>query len=150
MSDTHKTVNTSRTLALRAGLIVLYIALLAVFFVNGRTHTVLIDNKADPEGAWQAIRGMTVEVNGGEPVEYMKGDRDKVSVKGQKMKVRVEFFDGRDPAEYALKVPFMEDTLLLSIPKLTAGLEKPLEPFNLYADNKAQTDSEVGERFGQE
>ncbi len=139
-----------KTLALRAAIGAAYIALLALFLVTGRTHTVLIDNKADPAGAWQAIRGMTVSVNGGEAVEYMKGDRDKVSVRGQKMRVRVEFFDGRDTEEYSLKIPFIEDTLLLSVPKLAEGLDNPMEPFNLYADNKARTDAEEGERFGQE
>jgi hypothetical protein len=140
----------AKVIALRASLVVLYFVLLAVFLISGRTHTVLIDNKADPDGAWQAIRGMTVSVNGGKAVEYMRGDRDKETIKGQKMKVRVEFFDGSDPAEFTLYVPFIEDTLLLSVPKLVQGLANPLEPFNLYADNKAQTDAEEGERFGQE
>lgn len=144
-----QSIHFNRKIALRVGLVVIYIALILFFFISGRTHTVLIDNKADPDGAWKAIRGMGVSINGGEAVEYLSGDRDITKVKGQKIKLHIEFFDGTESTEYTIKIPFLEDTVLLSIPKLLNGVEPALEPFNLYADNKAQTDAEEGERFGQ-
>lgn len=138
-----------KTLLLRLFLLILYAALLLVLFINGRSHTVLIDNKADPNGEWQAVRSMSVSINGGEPSEYQRGDRDQVRVKGQKMQISIEFFDGSEALSKTIKLPFMEDTLLLSIPKLIATRSDALEPFNMYAENKAQTESETAERFGQ-
>ncbi|MBN2811578.1 MAG: hypothetical protein JXP39_06770 [Spirochaetales bacterium] len=133
----------------RAVLAFVYVALLVVFFLTGRTHTILIDNKADPDGAWQAVRGMTVSVNGREPVEYLRGDRDREIVKGQKFSIRIEFFDGRDPFEATLRVPLSVDTLLLSVPKLIDGIEPAMEKFDIYGANRATTAAGENERFGQ-
>ncbi|AEE15788.1 DUF6672 family protein [Treponema brennaborense] len=119
-----------KTAAVRAALAAAYVLLLVCMFVTGRTHTLLVDNKAAEDGSFTAVRGMEVTVNKGEPVEFMKGDRDKFTVKGQTVRLHVEFFDGTEACDFKVKIPLSQDMVLLSIPKLLAGIEPAMEPFD--------------------
>lgn len=139
----------TKTKMYRIILVFLYIGLLGLFFVTGRTHTVLIDNKTTLDGSFMAVNGMEISVNGETPVEYLKGDRDKATIKGQKFRIQIEFFDGSDSFNSVVKIPFSQDMVILSIPKLIAGDPAPLDVFDSYTENRAKTDSEEGERFGQ-
>lgn len=112
----------SRKIIYKSGLAVVYILLLVLMFTTGRTHTLLVDNKSAQDGSYKAINGMEVTVNKEEPVEFYKGDRDKFTVKGQTVKLHVEFFDGKDDLDVKLRIPLLKDTMIVSIPMLQADL----------------------------
>ena len=44
----------------KIGLVVFYFLIMALMFLFGRSHTVLIDNNSDPNGAYKAIDGCTI------------------------------------------------------------------------------------------
>ena len=77
----------------KIGLVIFYLLLMALMFLLGRSHTVLIDNKSDPNGAYKAIDGCTISFNGEKPIEMFKGDRDKIMLRGQTHRVKVIFFN---------------------------------------------------------
>ncbi len=111
---------------IRIGLLAVYLGLIALSFVTGKSHTVLLDNKSTE--AAEAPDGVLVAVNGGEQLELYRGDRDKTTVQGQRLRVRLELFDGT-VTEKRLRLPLGQDMLLLSIPALLAGSGPVLVPF---------------------
>lgn len=121
-----------KTIIVRSILVAVYILLAVIMFVTGRTHTVLIDNKNAEDGSYKAINGMVVTINNLKPSEFMKGDRDKFTVKGQTVKIKVESFDGKVDDTYSLKIPLVQDAVLISVPKLVNNIESPMENFSLY------------------
>jgi hypothetical protein len=126
-----KTVN-KKIIIVRSVLVVVYLLLAVVMFVTGRSHTVLIDNKAAEDGSFKAINGMEVTINKLPSSEFMKGDRDKFVVKGQNVKIKVVSFDGQIEDTYKIKIPLAQDAVLISVPKLVNGLEGAVEPFKIY------------------
>ena len=123
MNKVHKRV------VIRGIICLCYLLLAILMFVTGRTHTLLMDNKGNQDGSFSAINGMTVVIDNTSSEELMKNDRAKVIVKGQKVKLLVKSFDGSVNQEFRLKIPLLQDTVLVSIPKLVAGIEPALEPF---------------------
>jgi hypothetical protein len=115
-----------RRLLVRCALLAAYAALLALVFVLGKGHTILLDNK--DAGGERAVDGLVISVNGGEEIELYPGDRDKAVVMGQRHRVAVETMDGRK-VERAIRLPIGQEMLLLSIPMLVAGSEPMLTPF---------------------
>ena len=120
-----------RTIIVRSVIGVIYVLLLVLMFVTGRSHTVLIDNRAAEDGSFDAIKAMTVTVGHNAPSDFMKGDRDKFTVKGQKLKIKVESFDGKIDETYTLHIPLKEDTVIVSIPRLAKGIDGAMEKFEL-------------------
>jgi hypothetical protein len=108
-------------------LLAVYLGLIILLFVSGRAHVVLLDNK-DTETA-EAPDGVLVSVNGGEELELYRGDRDKATVQGRSMRVRLEVFADGTVVEKRLRLPLGQDMLLLSLPALLAGSEPVLLPF---------------------
>jgi hypothetical protein len=108
---------------------VCYLVLAILMFVTGRTHTLLMDNKGNQDGSYSAINGMKVVIDDTVSEELLKNDRVKVTVKGQKVKLLVQSFDGSIHQEFSLSIPLSQDTVLVSIPKLIAGIEPAMEPF---------------------
>ena len=119
------------TLVVRSVVAAVYVLLTVCMFVTGRSHTVLIDNHAAEDGSYKAIKSMTVTVNHNPPSEFMKGDRDKFTVKGQKLSIRVQTIDGSIDTVYTLKIPLKEDSVLVSVPKLAAGIDGAMEHFDM-------------------
>ncbi len=114
---------------IRAAAIAVYAGLIALVFITGKGHTILIDNKNAEDGSVPAIDGVMVSVDGREALELYKGDRDRENVSGQNHRVSVEIIaDGRK-IEKSIRLPIGEDILLLSIPMLVAGREPALIPF---------------------
>ncbi len=111
---------------IRSGLLAVYVILIALSFLTGKSHTVLLDNKSTQDA--EAPDGVLVAVNGGEQLELYRGDRDKATVQGQRLRVRLELFDGT-VTEKRLRLPLGQDLLLLSIPALLAGSGPVLVPF---------------------
>jgi len=122
----------NRAVIARTAIIVIYIGLAVCMFITGRTHTVLIDNKNAADGSYKGYKGMVVTVGKSAPSEFMRGDRDKFTVKGQKAKIHVEFYDGTEDLDMTVRIPFAQDCVLVSIPAYNAGAEDYLQPFSLY------------------
>ncbi len=122
----------NRAIIARTAIIVVYLALAVIMFITGRTHTVLVDNKNAADGSYKAYKGMVVTVGKNAPSEFMRGDRDKFSIKGQKAKIHVEFYDGTDDLDLTIRVPFAQDAVLVSIPAYNAGAEDYMQPFSMY------------------
>jgi hypothetical protein len=131
-----------RRLLVRLGLAGAYLFLMALVFVLGKGHTILVDNKDRPEG-FTAVDGILVSVDGGEPLELYAGDRDMVKVKGQRHRVSIQPVSGGDKKETNLSVPMDGDVLLLSVAKLAAGRDDCLEPF-VQRDQPAAKEEPVG------
>lgn len=141
-----------RRIIIRSALGLLYVALLVLMLVTGKRHTILIDNKADPDGAYRAINGMSVQIDVLESAEYYPGDRDKAVVKGQRHRITVELFDDEKVIEREFRIPLNQDMVLLSVPKMIAGIEPFIAPFTIQLeqtgmDNTA-TQNEGPQQFG--
>jgi hypothetical protein len=118
-----------RRTAVRVGLVIVYVGLVALTFVSGKGHTILVDNKAAADGSAPAVDGVMVSVDGQEPLEMYAGDRDMAKVKGQSHRVSVEAVAGGKKIERAIRLPMDDDMVLLSVPKLVAGVEPFIERF---------------------
>ena len=129
MSDVvDKTVRTRRAIV-RAALIALYLALAAFVFTNGKGHTLLLDNKSLPDGSVKSLSIVEVYADKAPVVELLPRDRDMAFVTGQRHRIRIETPDGVAVKEVSFTVPLKEDMILVSIPKLAAGIEPFWEPF---------------------
>jgi hypothetical protein len=127
MNGTTKT----RRLAIRGGLLVIYVLLMVLMIMTGRRHTILIDNKDAADGSYSAINGMEVAIDRQKSSEYYPGDRDKAMVQGQTHKIKVTIFDDNKTIEKEFKVPLWSDVMIISVPKLIAGIEPWIEPFTM-------------------
>lgn len=114
---------------IRAAIGVVWIGLAAYLFMAFRGHTVLVDNKAAADGSYQAFELVAVSIDGGKPVEYFEGDRDRAAVVGTRHRVELKFADGRPPFKGEFVLDRGTDVFLLSLPKLAAGIEPFVEPF---------------------
>lgn len=114
----------------KIGLIIAYLCIMALMFLLGRSHTVLIDNNSIPGGV-NAIDGCTISFGGDKPIEMFKGDRDKIMLRGQTHRVTVSFFDGREDVTGTISIPLFEDAVLVSIPAFISG-GNAVSRFELY------------------
>ena len=114
----------------KIGLIIAYLLIMALMFLLGRSHTVLIDNNSIPGGV-SAIDGCTISFGGDKPIEMFKGDRDKIMLRGQTHRVTVSFFDGREDVTGTISIPLFEDAVLVSIPAFISG-GNAVSRFELY------------------
>jgi hypothetical protein len=140
----------SRSFVVRSILVALYIALLVLMLVTGKRHTILIDNKDAADGSYLAVDGMSVQIDDQEALEYYPGDRDRAIVSGQKHKVKVEIFSDGKIVKAPLKLPFGQDMVLFSVPKLIAGIEPFVESFTILQAQESAPDSgpPQGYQFG--
>lgn len=133
MSDNVKPDNgravRARRLVVRAALVAVYLALSVFVFLNGRGHTLLIDNKSLPDGSVQAFRRVKVFVDGNEPLELYARDRELVKLTGQAHRVRIETQEGATRLEAKFEIDLKTDMVLLSIPKMASGADDFWEPF---------------------
>ena len=104
----------------KIGLIIAYLCIMALMFLLGRSHTVLIDNNSIPGGV-SAVDGCTISFGGDKPIEMFKEDRDKILLRGQTHRVTVSFFDGREDVTGTISIPLFEDAVLVSIPAFISG-----------------------------
>ena len=134
----------ARRLIVRSALVVAYALAIALVFVLGKGHTILVDNKDLADGSAKAIDGVLVSIDGREPLELYKGDRDMVKVKGQGHRVSVEPIGGGEKKEAKLSLPIGTDTLILSVPKLAGNQEGYIAPF-VQRDEPRPKDEPVGD-----
>lgn len=133
----------SKKFIIRAILVAAYILLGILMVYSGKRHTILIDNKDAEDGTYQAIDGMSVQVDNLEAGEYYAGDRDKAVVKGQKHVIRIELFNEEKKIEKSFTVPFGNDVLILSVPKLVNNIEPFIEPFTVLMEQNSQTEAQT-------
>jgi hypothetical protein len=130
MRDAVMTDGARRRRRLRVLLALVWIGLGAVLFISSRGHTLLVDNRNLQDLNIPAPDLITVSIDGGPPLEFLRGDRDRLVLGGIKHRIRVEFSDGSPPFEGSFRLPLREDMYLLSIPKLIRGIEPALEVFH--------------------
>lgn len=118
----------SRRMVVRVALCAVYAALIAFMFTFGKGHTIIVDNKDTEDGKAKAFESVTVSVDGQEPMDLQSGDRDMAKVRGQGHMVQVTVKD-QQKREVRIHVPLGEDVVLLSVPKLVAGLQPAVIPF---------------------
>jgi hypothetical protein len=121
----------TRRRLVQGGLLVVYILIMVLMIFTGRRHTILIDNKDAADGSYSAINGMEVSVDKQESAEYYPGDRDRALVQGQRHTIQVTIFDGNTSIEKTFTVPLWSDMMIISVPKMAAGLEPWIEPFTM-------------------
>jgi hypothetical protein len=140
MSAKNGTPSSTRWIV-RGALAAVYLAIMILMLVTGRSHTILIDNKGAADDSYLAVDGMEVQIDRQEALEYYPGDRDKAVVKGQRHTIKVEVFADGTVVEKQIRLPFGQDMVLLSVPKMLSGIEPWLEPFTpLQAQAQAQED----------
>jgi hypothetical protein len=147
MKKTRKPMS-ARSLIARSILLVLYVAVMLIMVFSGKQYTILIDNKDAPDESYTAIDGMEVQIDNLEALEYYPGDRDKAVVQSQRHKIKVNIFmEGRE-FEASFRIPFGQDMILLSVPKLAAGLEPYFEPFTVLDSIASNAAEEAPSSFG--
>jgi hypothetical protein len=132
-----------RRLLVRASLILAWLLLGTTLFIFNRGHTLLVDNRNLPEEGVRAPDLITVSLDGGYPLEFFRGDRDRYTLGGSKHRIRIEFSDGTAPFEAAFTLPLRDDTYIISVPKLLNGIEPFVEVFHTVQENRAQAEEEI-------
>ena len=130
-----------RRLVIRLTLVVLWIGLGILLFVINRGHTVLLDNR-DIDGL-RAPDLIIVTLDKGKSLEFFRGDRDIFGVGGGSHRLRVEYTDGKPPFETAFSLPLGPDMFLLSIPKITNGIEGAIEVFHTRPESRNPDEEEI-------
>lgn len=125
--------NTKIKTVIRVSLVFIYVLLLCMMFLFGRTHTVLLDNRDAEDGSYKAISGCEMTLDNEEPIEMFKGDRDKMLLHGQNHILTVTFFDGTAPFKGTFQIPLFQDAVVLSIPALVNNHKNALSPFEMYS-----------------
>jgi hypothetical protein len=132
-----------RRLVIRLALVLAWLLLGALIFVFNRGHTLLVDNRNLPDQGIRAPDPITVSIDGGPPLEFFRGDRDRYTLGGSRHRIRVEFSDGTAPFEGAFTLPIKDDTYLISVPKLINGMEPFVEVFHTVRENRAPEEEEL-------
>lgn len=134
----------------RSILCLVYVAVLILMLLTGKRHTILIDNKDAEDGSYLAVDGMSVQIDKQESSEYYPGDRDKAVVNAQKHTIKVEIFSDGKIVESSFTIPLGQDMVLLSVPKLVAGIEPYVGPFSVQLEQASAPDSgpPQGMQFG--
>lgn len=118
-----------RRLAIRLGLVAVWFALIALLFVNGKGHVLLLDNQP-MAGITPLAEGFMVSVDGGKPVSFSFGlDRDMAKVQGQSHRITVTGLPGGQTVSKDIQINLNDEMAILSIPKLVAGIEPAVTTF---------------------
>lgn len=109
-----------------------YIGLMAFVFNIGKGYYVYLDNSDFEDGSVMALNGVVVSIDGGETSEYYPRDRDKLRLRGRKHTLNIEVLEDGSTYEKTVDVGGQGDNVLLSIPKLVAGIEPAVSVFEPY------------------
>jgi hypothetical protein len=130
---------------IRITLAALWIGLGVLLFVFNRGHTLLVDNRNVEDSGIRAPDLIKVSVDGKPALEFLRGDRDRVTVAGIRHRIRIEFTDGRPPFEGAFALPIKDDMYILSAPKMIAGIEPFVEVFRTAPETRVPEEEPPGE-----
>jgi len=125
----------------KAGLLVLYVGLTLFVFINGRSHTFLLDNKSLNDGAIPALRRVKVFIDNQKPIELYARDRELLMVRGQGHRIMIETQDPANRLEAKFTVPFGNDMILISIPKMASGADDFWEQFIIHYERPTNNDA---------
>jgi hypothetical protein len=127
-----------RRIVIRLILVFLWIGCGVLLFIFNRGHTLLVDNRDLENPERRAPDMITVFIDNQNGLEFFRGDRDRFQVAGTNHRIYIEFSDGTPPFESAFSLPVRDDMYILSIPKLTAGLDNFVEVFHSEEVNRAE------------
>lgn len=115
---------TQRTLIARSLLVLAVLGLAVLMFFIGKGHSFYLDtHKLTVDGVeYRAPDMVTVTVDRLPPEEMFANDRVKVSVMGQRHRIRLEFADGSAPLEREFRVPLSLQEAVISVTAVAAGL----------------------------
>lgn len=149
----------TRKILIRAGVLLLCLALAAVMMLIGRGHTVYIDNKTlEYNGTeYKAFFHVDVSVKG-ESKLFKLDARDRVSAKciGQSFHMELTITDqkGAQPRSLAvdLDLPYGVDNPIINLPALMAGLPKDawMDEFIPAPPSEEPEDVNLGDELGGE
>ncbi|MDR2484529.1 MAG: hypothetical protein LBD55_03940 [Treponema sp.] len=132
-----------RRLIIRGGLAILWIGLGVILFLLYRGHTVLVDNRPVETPSLRAPDLITVSIDGGAGLEFLRGDRDRFAVTGSRHRIRVESGGGAQPFEQQFTLPVKDDMYLLSIPKMLNRIEPFVEVFKIAPEPPRDAEEEL-------
>ncbi|GHU24152.1 hypothetical protein FACS1894164_10070 [Spirochaetia bacterium] len=118
------------TQMLRIFCVILWIGLGVFVFVRYRGHTLLIDNRNVETPATRAPDMIMVSIDGGKPLEFFRGDRDRFTIAGSTHRIDIEFSDGTPDFSAPFTVGLRDDMYLLSVPKIINGIAPFIEVFH--------------------
>ena len=121
---------------IRAAIAVVWIALGTVIFILARGHSLLLDNRNVEAPEIRAQNEVVVSVDGKDGIKLLRGDRDRLTVKGSKHTIRVEFKDGKEPFEGNFFLPLKGDMYLLSVTKMINGIDPFVEVFQFAPESR--------------
>jgi hypothetical protein len=136
-------ITLSRRRILRAVLVAVWIGLGVVLFITSRGHTVLMDNRNIPSLDIQAPDLITVSVDGAPPLEFLRGDRDRLTLGGTSHRIQVTFSNGAPAFEGTFRLPLRDDTYILSIPRLIQGIDPAVEVFRSVPESRTPDEEEL-------
>jgi len=135
----------NRRLLVRAGLIFTAVLVAALSLYIGKGHTVVLDNmRPKTEDGPPAAKLVSVRLDGGEPVELTSGVRDLAKLMGQSHEYEIDLLDGSAPLKGRFRIAFGQEYIILSIPRLKAGLEPWIEPFFPFEQTAVTDDPDAG------
>jgi hypothetical protein len=132
-----------RRLLVRLALVLVWFLLGSTIFIFNRGHTLLVDNRNLQEEGIRAPDMIAVSIDGGYPLEFFRGDRDRYTLGGSTHRIRIEFSDGTAPFEGAFTLPIRDDMYILSVPKMLNGIEPFVEVFHTVQENRARAEEEI-------
>jgi len=121
-----------RRIIVIACVLVLYVVLIVVSHNMGKGYYIYIDNSDFEDGSVVALEGVSVSLNGEESREYYPRDRDKIRVLGTKHTFSIEVFADGAKYEKHIDVKGLGDNVLVSVPKLVAGIEPAVSVFKPF------------------
>lgn len=113
---------TKRKLLIRGGALLALLIVSVILFLVGKSHAILVDNKAVGDVA--ALSLVEVQVNKLGALELTPRDRDKFDVTGQRHTVTVTYTDQaweEHVIRRTIKVPLMQDMVMVLLPVLVAN-----------------------------
>lgn len=115
-----------RRIAIRAGVLVLFVALGIFLFINGKGHDILIDNKTVTLGdtTYEAFASAMVSLDGRKAVEIQRRERLPETLVGGKHHIKVEVMNRGGKVVQTVEQSFalgLARTYLLNLPALVSG-----------------------------
>ena len=129
---------------IRAGIVVVWLSLGTLIFISSRGHSLLLDNRNVEMPEIRAPDEVIVSIDGMDGKNLFRGDRDRLSVKGSKHSIKVEFKDGKIPFEGDFVLPIKDDMYILSVPKMINGVDPFVEVFKFVQESRnVEPDEEI-------
>jgi len=119
---------------IRLAALVVVIVISVLLYTTGKSHTLIIDNKAVMVAGtqYEPLPFARVRIKGMEPLEFMPRDRDKVDLKGSHHTLTVELLSkqGEVSETKTVSIRLEESPMyLLSLPALFGGAQEYLSVF---------------------